>query len=96
MNKNYKKLGLSIILDIIGFVPIPFLDLAWAPISGYIMTKMYKGTKGKVGGVISFFEEIFPFSDIIPTFTLMWIYTYIIKKEGNDEHQEKEITTIEV
>ncbi len=95
MNKNYKKLGLSIILDIIGFVPIPFLDLAWAPISGYIMTKMYKGTKGKVGGVISFFEEIFPFSDIIPTFTLMWIYTYIIKKD-EDENQEKEITTIDV
>ena len=96
MNKNYKKLGLSIILDIIGFVPIPFLDLAWAPISGYIMTRMYKGTKGKVGGVISFFEEIFPFSDIIPTFTLMWIYTYIIKKEDINENEEKEITTIEV
>lgn len=95
MNKKYKKLGLSIVLDIIGFVPIPFLDLAWAPISGYIMTKMYKGTKGKVGGVISFFEEIFPLSDIIPTFTLMWIYTYIIKKD-EDENQEKEITTIEV
>lgn len=95
MNKKYKKLGLSIVLDIAGLIPIPFLDLLWAPISGYIMTKMYKGTSGKVGGVISFFEEIFPFSDIIPTFTLMWIYTYIIKKD-NDENFEKNRTTIEV
>ena len=59
------------------------------------MTKMYKGTKGKIGGIISFFEEIFPFSDIIPTFTLMWIYTYIIKN-GDDENEEQEITTIDV
>ena len=92
MKKKYTKLGLSIVLDMVGFIPIPFLDLAWAPISGYIMTKMYKGTKGKVGGVISFFEEIFPFSDIIPTFTLMWIYSYIIKKEKVNEEK----TTINV
>lgn len=92
MKKKYTKLGLSIVLDLVGFIPIPFLDLAWAPISGYIMTKMYKGTKGKIGGVISFFEEIFPFSDIIPTFTLMWIYSYVIKK--NKVKEEK--TTINV
>ncbi|WP_397446963.1 hypothetical protein [Polaribacter sp. R77954] len=81
MNKKYKKLIYSIVLDAIGFIPIPFIDIAWAPFSGYLMTKMYSGTKGKVAGIISFFEEIFPLSDIIPTFTLMWIYTYIIKKE---------------
>lgn len=92
MNKKYKKLIYSMVLDIIGLIPFPFLDLAWAPISGYIMTKMYKGTKGKVGGFISFFEEIFPFSDIIPTFTLMWIYSYIIKKDKIKEEK----TTINI
>ena len=95
MNKKYKKLGLSIVLDIIGLIPIPFLDLAWAPISGYVMTKMYKGTKGKIAGVVSFLEEILPL-DIIPTFTIMWVYTYVIQKENieTDENTTTEKTTI--
>jgi hypothetical protein len=94
MSKNYKKLAYSILLDAIGLIPIPFLDIAWAPISGYLMTKMYSGTKGKVGGIISFFEEIFPLSDVIPTFTIMWVYTYLIKKE--DEEETNKTITIDV
>lgn len=90
MNKKYKKLALSIVLDAIGFFTITPIDFAWAPISGYIMSLMYKGTKGKVAGVVSFFEEIVPFSDIVPTFTLMWIYTYIIKKEDSSEIEKEE------
>lgn len=91
MNKKYKKLILSIVLDIIGFFTIIPFDVIWAPISGYIMTKMYKGNKGKVAGIISFLEEIIPTLDVIPTFTIMWIYTYVINKED-----KKEETTIEV
>tara|TARA_R110001592_G_scaffold123607_3_gene331695 strand:- start:1256 stop:1534 length:279 start_codon:yes stop_codon:yes gene_type:complete len=91
MDKKYKKLILSIVLDIIGFFTIIPFDVIWAPISGYIMTKMYKGNKGKVAGVISFLEEIIPFLDVIPTFTIMWIYTYVIHKED-----KKEETIIEV
>jgi hypothetical protein len=45
------------------------------------MTWMYKGTVGKVGATITFLEEILPFSDFIPTFTLTWIYNYRIKKK---------------
>jgi hypothetical protein len=81
------KLILGIIFDLIGMlsyvVPIfaEVTDLVWAPISGFIMMAMYKGTTGKVAGVISFIEEVFPFIDFIPTFTLTWIYKYIIKKE---------------
>ena len=76
---KYKKLVISIILDLIGL--ITFLDIIWAPLSGYIMTRLYKGQKGKVAGVISFIEEIIPGLDIIPTFTIMWIYTYVFSKE---------------
>ena len=76
-----KKLTLSILFDAIGF--ITFIDIIWAPLSAYLMTKMYKGTKGKVGGVISFIEEIVPGMDIIPTFTIMWLYTYVFNKEKN-------------
>lgn len=91
MDKKYKKLILSIILDVIGFFTVIPFDIIWAPISGYIITKMYKGNKGKVAGIISFLEEIIPFLDIIPTFTIMWIYTYIINKNDN-----KDETIIEV
>ena len=78
LNK-YNKLVISLILDVIGM--ITFLDIIWAPLSGYIMTKMYKGNKGKVAGILSFLEEIIPGLDIIPTFTIMWFYTYVIKIE---------------
>ena len=91
MDKKYKKLILSIILDVIGFFTVIPFDIIWAPISGYIITKMYKGNKGKVAGIISFLEEIIPFLDVIPTFTIMWIYTYIINKNDN-----KDKTIIEV
>ncbi len=76
---KYQKLVLSIIFDIVGF--ITFIDIIWAPLSGYLMTKMYKGNKGKIAGVISFLEEIIPGFDIIPTFTIMWLITYVFSKE---------------
>ncbi|WP_339660837.1 hypothetical protein [uncultured Polaribacter sp.] len=90
MDKKYKKLILSIVLDAIGFITIIPFDIFWAPVSGFIMTKMYKGNKGKIAGFISFSEEIIPGIDVIPTFTIMWIYTYVIKKE--DLNKTKDLT----
>ncbi|WP_338408545.1 hypothetical protein [uncultured Flavobacterium sp.] len=55
--------------------------MVWAPLAGFLMTWMYKGRVGKVAGVFAFLEEIIPFSDVIPSFTLTWIYNYWIKKE---------------
>ena len=92
MNK-YKKLALSIIFDIIGFITI--IDLIWAPLSGYLMTKMYKGKKGKIAGVISFLEEIIPGFDIIPTFTIMWLINYVFSKEENSIKKEETYIEIE-
>ncbi|MEO8254559.1 MAG: hypothetical protein ABI554_09255 [Flavobacterium sp.] len=88
MEARYKKLILGIVFDGIGMLSfaIPFLgefsDVVWAPISGFLMTRMYKGMVGKIGGILSFVEEMFPFTDFIPSFTLTWIYYYKIKK-GN-------------
>ncbi|KGL60696.1 MULTISPECIES: hypothetical protein [unclassified Polaribacter] len=93
MNKKYKKLGLSILLDLIGFLTIIPLDLVWAPISGYLMTKMYKGKKGKIAGIISFLEEIIPITNIIPTFTIMWLYTYLFSKDNSQEEEDIIIKT---
>ena len=84
-----RKLVLSIIFDLIGFASygIPLLaeltDIVWAPIAGFILARMYKGTVGTVGGLTVFVEELLPGIDFIPTFTLTWIYTYLIKKEEN-------------
>ena len=81
------KLLLGIIFDLIGMISYIFPGLAeltdtiWAPISGILLATMYKGMTGKIAGIIGFTEEILPFTDIIPTFTLTWIYQYIIKKE---------------
>ena len=85
VNNKSRNLFLGILFDLIGMLSftVPFLgefsDVIWAPLAGYLMTWMYKGTVGKVGGVVTFLEEILPFSDFIPTFTLTWIYNYVIK-----------------
>lgn len=87
MENQYKKLFLGILFDAIGMLSfsIPFAgefsDVVWAPVSGFLMTKMYKGRIGRVSGVISFVEEFFPFLDFLPTFTLTWIYYYKLKKK---------------
>jgi hypothetical protein len=90
VNSKIKKrnLFLGLLFDAIGMlsfaVPMvgEFYDVIWAPIAAYLMTRMYEGTVGKVGGVITFLEEIIPFTDVIPSFTLTWIYNYWIKKQG--------------
>ncbi|MEC5167104.1 hypothetical protein RCH18_002854 [Flavobacterium sp. PL11] len=83
-----RNLFLGLLFDGIGILSftIPligeFSDVIWAPLAGFLMTWMYKGTVGKVGGIITFVEEILPFSDFIPIFTLTWIYNYLIKKQN--------------
>ena len=80
---KFKKLGLSLLLDCIGYISFIFppFDIVWAPLSAYLMTKLYKGRTGKIAAVISFIEEAMPGLDIIPTFTLMWIYTFVFKRK---------------
>jgi hypothetical protein len=79
------KLILSLLFDGIGMlsylVPVfaEVTDLVWAPISAILLMVMFKGTAGKLAGVFGFIEELLPFVDVIPTFTITWFYTYIIK-----------------
>ena len=92
-NRNkYTKLLLGLLFDAIGYVSflIPgigeFSDVLWAPVSAWLMTRMYKGREGRIAGVVSFIEEILPVLDVIPSFTLMWFYTYVFtgKKEKKE------------
>ncbi len=82
-----KLLRKGIILDLIGvatmFIPFagPFIDLLWAPYAAKQMNNMYKGKQGKIASVFVFIEEILPGLDFIPTFTLMWLYTFVWKNQ---------------
>ena len=87
MQKKYKLLLLSLLFDGIGMLSfvVPgigeFSDVVWAPIGAFLILKMYPGTAGKIGSVIEFIEEIGIFgTDLLPTFTLLWLYEYQIKK----------------
>ena len=90
---KYKLLKKGILLDLIGMATmlIPFwgtiVDLIWAPYAAFQINKMYRGTQGKIAAVIVFLEEIIPGLDIIPTFTLMWLYTFVWKKNVPDDSE---------
>lgn len=101
MNKDKKNLLVKgLIYDAVGMASasIPLvgwmLDLAWAPYAAKKMSKMYPGKKGKLASVLVFLEEILPFTDVIPTFTLMWLYTYVWKKQEATEGQVIEVEAI--
>ena len=85
--KKYQKLLLGLLFDALGFVSflIPgigeFSDIIWAPVSAWLMTKLYQGKIGKIAAAVTFIEEVLPVADVIPTFTIMWFYTYVYKKE---------------
>ncbi|GEO08576.1 hypothetical protein SAE01_10720 [Segetibacter aerophilus] len=69
-------------MDLLGYASfaIPGLgelsDLVFAPISAFVFYKMFGGLKGTFGGIFNFVEEILPFSDFIPSFSIMWLWQY--------------------
>lgn len=85
--EKYKLLRKGILYDLIGMASYlfpgvgPFIDIVWAPYAASQMTKMYPGTRGKVAAVIVFLEELSPGLDFIPTFTLTWLYVFVLKGE---------------
>ena len=86
-SNKVRNLVIGIIMDLIGNLSyaIPgigeFFDIVWAPISAYVMKKLYPTRSGKVASVIAFIEEAVPGIDLIPSFTIMWFYTYVFKKK---------------
>jgi hypothetical protein len=92
MKENDKKLflphiGICLVMDLIGMASFifpgmgEFTDIVWAPISGYVFYKLFGGRLGLIGGVLDFLEEIIPFTDIIPSFTIAWF----IRKKAIDK-----------
>ena len=75
----FAKLLSSIIIDIIGVSTFAVpglgetLDLLWAPVSGFLIQRMY-GSPGFA--FMGFAEEVLPFTDILPTATIAWFWLY--------------------
>jgi hypothetical protein len=71
-------IAICLIMDLVGmatyFIPAlgEFGDMVWAPVSGFIFYKLFGGRFGAIGGVLNFLEEIIPYTDIIPSFTIAW------------------------
>ncbi len=81
-----------VIMDLVGYATytLPFFgefgDLFWAPVSAVIFYKTFGGWKGAFGGIFNFVEEILPFTDFVPSFTIMWLWkskTSLIPGIGN-------------
>ena len=83
--KKLPSIKLCLLLDFIGMLSyiIPFVgesfDLVWAPVSAVIYYFMFGSRLGLRGALVEFLEEWFPFTDIIPTFTISWF----IRRAGN-------------
>ncbi|MDR2816949.1 MAG: hypothetical protein LBB62_09655 [Proteiniphilum sp.] len=78
MDNKYKKLIKCVLLDAVGMLPAvipvvgPLLDVAWAPIAASISYKMFGERRGKYTSLVTFIEELLPFTDVIPSFTIFW------------------------
>jgi hypothetical protein len=78
--KPLPSLAFCIIMDVIGCASYifpgltEFADVVWAPISAFIFYKTFGGKIGQIGAVINFVEEILPFTDIVPSFTIAYFY----------------------
>jgi hypothetical protein len=90
-DKKIRNLFLGLLFDALGMLSFilpgigEFSDVIWAPLAGWLMTRMYKGKIGQAAGIVTFVEELIPGLDAVPTFTIMWIYTYVLsgKKTKN-------------
>ena len=97
ITNKYDILKKGLLYDAVGMITMaipgvgPFLDILWAPFAAKKMGDMYKGEAGKIASVIVFVEEILPMTDFIPTFTLMWLYTFVWKGEKLQQPQTIEV-----
>lgn len=81
------KLVIALLIDFIGvisyFFPVmgELLDAFWAPLSAILVFIFFK--RKWIWASFTFFEEVLPFSDVIPSATLAWYMEYARKKKHN-------------
>ena len=95
-DSKYKDLFMGLLFDGIGMLSfaIPFIgefsDIIWAPLAAWLMMRMYKGKIGQAAGAVTFIEELVPGMDVVPTFTIMWLYTHVFKTSKKEKTIELE------
>ena len=89
--KKQPSLQFCLLMDAIGCIPflIPVIgeafDIVWAPISAIIFYFAFGGRKAMYGAAFNLVEEIVPFMNFIPTFTIAWAWQkYVVKKPNNN------------
>ena len=86
--RKKSHLIISVIIDLLGMatylLPVvgELLDVFYAPLAGIIIFLMYRRDMavGILGALFGTAEELFV-ADLIPTATLIWVYTYKINKK---------------
>lgn len=89
-----QKFVLCLIFDGIGYLSFffPPLDILWAPLSAYLMYRLFKSNAGKIASIIVFIEEALPMLDVIPTFTLMFLYAMFFEKKSESNLENKQLS----
>lgn len=78
----WAKLAVAVSLDAIGSSSylLPGLgeasDLVWGPTQAMIVKALYEGDVPPYAHYISAVEEILPFTDVLPSATLLWLRAY--------------------
>ncbi|MDR1678966.1 MAG: hypothetical protein LBR81_04230 [Prevotellaceae bacterium] len=96
-NNHSPKLYQALLLDGVGLLTylLPVLgdyaDIVWAPVSAWLFYRLYGGRLGVFGAAVSFVEEILPWTDFIPTFTIGWIVKKFLKKSKQPHHTKHSV-----
>ncbi len=90
-SNKYVRLLICLLMDGVGMLSYILpgigeaMDIVWAPVATYIMYKMFGDRlEGKIGSFLTLIEELSIGLDFIPTFTITWIFRYLVKNGSND------------
>lgn len=95
MKNKYLKLAVCVLLDGLGYLSYFILgigesiDVVWAPLAGWLNYKLFREEAGTGGAIFTFIEEALPGTDFIPSFTITWVYAYIVRKNKNAKKAEE-------
>lgn len=79
-------LAFCLIMDLLGSATFllpglgEWFDILWAPVSAMLFFNSFGGKVGRIGSIINFAEEMLPFTDFVPTFTIAYFYNRYFKK----------------
>ncbi len=88
--KKQPSLQFCLAMDAIGCIPflaLPLLgeafDMIWAPVSAVIFYFAFGKRKALFGAAFSMIEEMIPFLNFVPTFTIAWLWQKYIVRDAN-------------